>query len=210
VTSPHVAFRQAEVGDMRLAGPVHENVLRLQVAVDHARIVSDVQSLGDLRTQLGGFSDGRRVSLNPLVKTRPFDEVAGDVDLAVFPAHLMDGDDVRMTDLRSGAGFSQKLFRILAGHPVGPGNLNGHDAVQFRVAGFPDTAERTLSQTVLQLKVPERSLRGWIRGGFAVARQVEATAARRTLDVARRIVVDQFNRLMAVWAANVHEDSSRD
>jgi hypothetical protein len=122
----------------------------------------------------------------------------------------MDGDDVRMTDLRGGPSFTQKLFRILAGHPVGPGNLDGHDAVQLRVAGLPDTPERALSQTGQQLEVTECLLGSWIRSGFTVACQIEATAARRTLDIARRVVVDQFNRLMAVWAANVHEDSSRD
>ncbi len=72
-----------------------------------------MQSLGDLRTQLDGFLDVRRVRFNPLIEARPFDKVTGNVDPAVLAAHFVNGDNHRVPHLSGGTGFTEELLCVV-------------------------------------------------------------------------------------------------
>jgi len=48
-------------------------------------------------------------------------------------------------------------------------------------------------------------MRAIVRNRLTLAREIEATPARLASHVTRRIVIDQFNRLMAMRTANLHE-----
>ena len=200
-----VPLGQAEVCHVRFARHVHEDVLRLQVTVDDSGFVSFVQSRCDLRTLFDRFPNSWRVSFDPLVEARPVDEVAGNVDLPVFPADLVDGDDVRMPDLSGRPGLTQKLLGVIATHPVRTWDLNGDGPIQFRVASLPHTAERALPDAVLQLEMSQRFfMRAVVSGSLKITCQIESAPAPITRHIAGRIVIDQFNRLMAMGTSNLH------
>lgn len=71
--------------------------------------------------------------------------VAGNVDLAVLMPDFMDREDVRMSHLRGGACFTQKLFRLRFDQVLLPIRLDRDDPIQFRVARLPDFAEGSLT-----------------------------------------------------------------
>ena len=56
-------------------------------------IVSVVQCISDLRTQLCRFTDGERRSRQPISQRHALDEIADDEHGIFRPTHLMDADD---------------------------------------------------------------------------------------------------------------------
>ena len=60
-----------------------------------------------------------------------------------------------MPHLRGGSRFTQKLFSVGFGEVFFPRNLDRDDAVEFRLAGFPDGSEGSLTQAIQQLEMAE-------------------------------------------------------
>jgi hypothetical protein len=112
-----------------------------------------------------------------------------------------------MSCLRGGLRFTQELFVVGFGEFFFSRNLDRDDAIQFRIARFPNFSEGSLAQAVQNWKWP--SIFTTEPSSAAVStslfREIETTAARRTRDVLQRIVVEQFNRIVAVRAAVLHD-----
>ena len=117
---PAVVFHdlgQAEVGDPRLIGGVDEHVLRLQVAMQGATLMGEVDRLGDdldvarrdLRRQRPVLHEGPEVATGHVVHR--------EVMLAVMLADLVDGDDVGVLQVGGGFGLAQESLRPRPGWP---------------------------------------------------------------------------------------------
>lgn len=172
--------------------------------MDDAGFVSVVQGFGDGRAEFDGFADGQRVRVDPLVEAGAVDEFAGDVDAAVLTPDLVDGDDVPMPHLRGGSHFTQELLGVGFGEIFLARHLESDNAVELCVSRFPDGSKRTLSQAAEQLKLSQHSSGIEESSRLDILGQIETASARRARDVARRIVVDHFDRIVAVRTTNLH------
>ena len=94
--------RDAEVEDLCVAFVVDDDVLRLEVAVEHALFVGGVQTRADLTGELVGFV-GRDSADSPQQRPKVFagDELHGQKRAAGQLAQVMDATDMRMADLPS-------------------------------------------------------------------------------------------------------------
>jgi hypothetical protein len=149
----HVLFPQgqAEVGHVRPAGRVQQDVAGLDVAVDDALAVGVVQRLGDRGCQFRGH--GRR---GPVVADQPGEGAAldepGHDEAGIFggAAGVVDGDDVRVVEPGGGAGLGEVDVGVLgAADQPAVRHLDGHAALELVVVGQVDAAEPAFTQQPL-------------------------------------------------------------
>ena len=109
-----------------------------------------------------------------------------------------------MAKLRGGARFTQKSFTLNFVQKLFPRHLDGADTIQFRIAGLPDAAKRTLPQDFKKLKVSNGSRHPSGASRCMTTDQTEVAAAGRTVDLDQGIVFNRFDRMVAVWTTNSH------
>ena len=86
-----------EVGDLHLAAAVQEDVLRLDVAVDEALLVREVEAVGDRDRELDRSGRGQRaLAGGELLQVLAGDVLEDDERPALVLAAVDHGDDVRM------------------------------------------------------------------------------------------------------------------
>ncbi len=90
-----LALGQAEIHDVRFAVGVDQNVRGFQIAVNHTRLMRVLQGLGRLVGR-------QRLSGQPVGEIQAIDQVADNLDLALFAADLVDADDVGVPQLCGG------------------------------------------------------------------------------------------------------------
>ena len=116
--------------------------------------VGVVERFGDDATQLGRGRKRRRADAHPLVQRNAKNQIAHDVNRVGVATDFVDRDDMPVAKLRGHAGFAHHLFDLERIQLPAARHLDGHVAVQFRVTGPPDGAERTFSQLVHQFEPP--------------------------------------------------------
>lgn len=91
---PFHLFRQPEIGDVRLAGDINENLARLEVAMEDAALVGVVDGSGHL------LQEPRRLGRRALRRGGggAVDELHGEILLPLVFANFVDGDDVGMVE----------------------------------------------------------------------------------------------------------------
>ena len=99
----------AEVGQHRAAIFAEQNVLRLDVAVDDAAMVGVVQGAGDSPGD-GQSVLGRQTGADALLQSIARQILHGQVVGALVGSDIVDGDDVRVAELRDDAAFMQKAL----------------------------------------------------------------------------------------------------
>jgi hypothetical protein len=87
-------LRKAEVEDFQVAVPRGEEVLRLEVAVDDALLVSGGEALGDLECVVDGLLQRDRSGLQSFAKGAAFQELHDGIGHAVVRAEVEDRQDV--------------------------------------------------------------------------------------------------------------------
>ena len=102
---------QAEVEDLDDAGAVHEQVGRLDVAVDQAGLVGVLQAEGGLMDVVGGANRVKRAAaLDQVLEADAVDVLHDEeVEFAV-PVHVVGADDVGMAQLGDGLGLAVEAF----------------------------------------------------------------------------------------------------
>ena len=110
---------------MRLALRVEEDVVRLEVAVQHAVLVRVVDGARDLREQAGGGFRRQPALTHPRRERAALDEPHGKEMPAVVMPDLEDGDDVRMLEPRRRLGLGAETLD----HP-GRGQFAGGDDLE--------------------------------------------------------------------------------
>ncbi len=104
---------EAEVEQLDLTGGRHEDVFRLEVAMDDALVVRGRQSEGHLRAEIDDAPD-RQAAVGELVAQRPaFEQLHGRVGHAVVAAVAVDREDVRVRERRDRARFLLEALAAL-------------------------------------------------------------------------------------------------
>ena len=121
---------QAEVGDVRLALGVEQDVGRLEVAVQDAPLVGVVHRLGRLGHQPRPRPSGRPCTVGePVGEAAALDQLHAEVVLAVVLADLVDRHDVRVVERGDRLGLVPEPPQlVVAGQLAGPDHLEGDRA----------------------------------------------------------------------------------
>src|SRR6476469_2035862 len=107
---------------MRFTSFIHENVSRLDVAMQNTvfmRVMDSTRYLGD---EFHGLTNRHRRALNYFVKLAAFDKLHAEVALPIALAHLVDWDDARMVKARRGLGFQTEALDMRFGGPLPKAN----------------------------------------------------------------------------------------
>ena len=117
----------------------------------------------------------------------------------------MDADDVGVPQLCSDPRLADKLLGFHRTHLLLAGNLDCHAAVEFGVLGFLERSESAGAQFTLQLEVADRGiLIRAIGGPRLIGQQVEPAVTGGTGDAPQQRVVEDFQRVLAMRAADLH------
>src|SRR5687767_5330762 len=97
--------REPEVEDLHepLAG--HEEVLRLQVAMDDAPTVGGREAARDLLRMAEGAADREPLAPHELAEAVAFEKLGDEVGAAVSMADVVNGEDVRVVECGDRAGL---------------------------------------------------------------------------------------------------------
>ena len=167
--SPATRARQAEVGDVRVAVLVDEDVGRLQVAVEDATQVGVMYGLGQRGHEPGGPRRVVAVGVQPARQRAARDELHGEESLAVVLADLVDRHDARRgrAPATASASFWNRRSRRVGEGP-GPDHLQGDWAIQADLPRLVDDPHAAAAELAADLVVAKMS--AWdIGGGGGVA-----------------------------------------
>jgi hypothetical protein len=150
----------AEIGDLHLPFPGEHDVGRLDVAVDDAALMAELQA-GQQRFHDPDRLAGREalVLVQQGLERGPVDELHHDVGELVGLAVVEDANDVGMGQAAGGLGLALEAGQFLLGFGVGGvGQSKGfdrHPAVDDRVVGVVDGSHGTLPQDARDLVLAE-------------------------------------------------------
>ena len=139
-------LREAEIGQVRLVVAVDQDILRLDVAMDDARLVGLVERQSNAADERRLLPDGDSAHPPPAQHRLALDELHGQVALAVDLAGFVDADDVRVlrqagADARfrqEAAAFGLDLLGVRDRFDVD--RLERHLTVQNGIEGLVDDA----------------------------------------------------------------------
>ncbi len=110
-------FGETEIGDVDVVGFIDEDILRFQVAVDHALVVGRFEGGAQLASEFKGAVKGQSSFLvDQAGEIAAFDEGHGDELDAADVAEIVDTQDILLRDL---AGEQELLFEALHGLRIG-------------------------------------------------------------------------------------------
>jgi hypothetical protein len=148
-----VAAGQAHVENLEVCATrprPHEEVTRLDVAVNDTGLVRVFQSASSLDDQVHGMGDGQRpILLDPLAQVHPLDIFHDQEMDALMLAGVTGRHDVGMVELGSRLDFALEAFDgggVLG--DCGRQHLDGDFAGQFLVPGLEDHAHAARAQLV--------------------------------------------------------------
>jgi hypothetical protein len=151
------ALGQAEVGDARLALGVDQDVGRLEVAVQHAAAVREVDRLGDDADVAHRLQRRQRVFAHQFGQAAALDVIHREVVLPLLLADLVDGDDVGVLEAGGGPGFLLEAAHVgFVGELPAQDHLQGDDAVEAdlpRLEHHPHAAAGDLLQQLVVAEV---------------------------------------------------------
>src|SRR5262249_33939568 len=136
--------------------PVQQDVLRLDVPVDHAFLVGVLEGVTYLDRQPQYFVCPEPAGVNGLAQAVASDELHEEVVEAVALAEVIDGDNVGVAEPGEGAG--------LAGEALGEGgipagnrrqDLEGGQPIEPRLVGLVDRSHATAADQLQDLQLRE-------------------------------------------------------
>ena len=145
---------QAEIGDLHSPALVDQDVLGLDVAVDDAFVVSELQGVANLRHDRQRLLRRHPAGLNRLPQVHAVDIFHDEEIQPLGLAEIVDGDDVRMAQPGQRAGFAREPLgkrRIVAGFHRQ--NLDRHQPIEPRLPGFVDRPHAPLAQQFEDFKL---------------------------------------------------------
>ena len=92
----------AEVGQQRASVFIHQDIRRLEIAMDDPAAVSIVERIGDLRGQVRGQVGRQRTTGQPVRQRATGHVVHHDIVMVLEGAGVIDGQDVRMAETPGG------------------------------------------------------------------------------------------------------------
>ena len=104
-------FRQPEIQNLGVAPPGHEEVSRLDVAMNDSRRVRGIQRVGDFNRYPQQFAELQRQPRNAVPQRHAVEQLHDDEGPSVALANLVDGADIRMVQRRSRPRFPAKALQ---------------------------------------------------------------------------------------------------
>jgi hypothetical protein len=155
------------------------NVGRLHVAVEDPLLVRVVEAAADLGDDPELLLTGQAVGGDHRVgEVAAFEKLHGDEEGVFGLAQLVDRDDVRMLELGRGPGLPLEAREgIPLGQKARVDRLQGHEALEHRVAGFVDRAHGPLAELSEHLVLADLPAQ---RGPRSALMILASTALRRT------------------------------
>ncbi len=155
---------QAEVGDLRRAVGVEQDVGRLQVAVDDPDAVDRTDGAGERGRQLGGLAGRHRRAGQPLGERASLEHLEREVRHAADLAHLVDLDDVGMAYLGDDLGLDAESAELLGFDlEIVPDHLEGDRSLERPLEGLVDDPHPATAEQLKDFVAGDR-------GGAAVLR----------------------------------------
>ncbi len=151
---PGTELREAEIGDAHAARRVHEHVLGLDVAVDHALVVRVPESRADLDRDLCRAAGVDPAGLQQLAKALPVHVLHHDVVEGAGLAEVVDPDDVLVRQLRERTRLAREPLGeagLLA--ELGPQDLERDPAVELLLPRLVDRAHAALADPSHDLQI---------------------------------------------------------
>ena len=132
---------QPEIEDLGLDTRGHEDVGRLDVAVDDAVGVGGVQRVRNLSREVQHQTKRERPAVHVLLERLALEQLHGDELRALELVDLVDRADVRVIERRGGARLAQKpIGGLLIADAIGRQKLERHEARELDVLGLVDDA----------------------------------------------------------------------
>jgi hypothetical protein len=140
-------LREAEVQDHGLPPPGHEDVRRLDVAVDDPLGVGGVESVGELDAEIEQRVVLRGSRRDAVPEGLALEPLHADEGLALVLADVVDGADVRVVEGGSGPGLAlESLPGLAVGEQAFREELEGDAAPEPRVLGLVDDAHASAAE----------------------------------------------------------------
>ena len=130
---------QSEIENFGLAAFGHEHVGGLDVSMDDASGVGDIESVGKLNCKFKDLLNGERLAMDALAEGFTFDELHGDERMVILFANVIDSANAGMIESGSGVGFTAETLESLGVllHVVGE-KFQSHEAIKAGVQGLVD------------------------------------------------------------------------
>ena len=109
--------RQPEIGKMRFAFRIEQNIPWLDVAMQNAVLVGVMHGPRQLRDQFCGTPDRNRLFPRDLVELAAFDQIHAEVAITVALADFVNRDDEWMVQAGGCLSFETKAFQMCFGRP---------------------------------------------------------------------------------------------
>jgi hypothetical protein len=130
--------------------------------MDDALGVGDVESIGNLNSEVKDLRKWKRVAMNMLAQGLAVNEFHGDERTMILLANVVDGANAGVVESGSGVGFAAKALQSLGilRHVFGQ-KLEGDGAVQASVLGFVDHTHSASTEFFNDAKVRDGLVDHW-------------------------------------------------
>ena len=148
-----------------MAGAVEQDVAGLEVAVQDAALVGEVDGSGHGFDQTGGGLRSKDCLADYLGEAAALDELHAEIMLAVLGADLVDGQDVRVIEVGGGLGLGAKAAHVGGRSQVPRQNhFERHVAAQADLPRLEDDAHAAAGDLLAQFVVAQDAHRA-LAGG---------------------------------------------
>jgi len=151
-------FGDAEIGEVRLALDIEKDVARLEISMEHAALVSEMDGTGNDGQQAGGARGGHRFATERSAERGAVDKGHAEIMLAGLFADFVNANDVGMIETGSGFGLGfEAADGIVRGEQAAADDFEGDDAVEGNLAGFEDGPHAAASNLFEEFEVAEEA-----------------------------------------------------
>ena len=171
-------LHQPEIGDLRLARLVEQDIVGFEVAVDETLRVRRGQPLADLDEHFHDLTPGPLLRVHPAPQGAAAQELHRQEHLPLVNADVVDADDVRVRQLRDRLGLADQSL-LAAGLVASPALLRAQHlerdlAVQFGIVSRVNDAHRAGAEALQHQVAPDgRALGEHLLVRAIVAAEVE-------------------------------------
>lgn len=156
---------KTEIGHLRHPPRLHQDVPGLQIAMDDASMVGEVDRLAQGHHQTRRLTVRETPFRGQLLQVRAIHVFQGQIWLTLVFADFVDLDDVGMLQGGNGLGLAAKTSDSRCiGRTVGQDHLDGDGSLQSRVIGFVNNPHAAVAQHQFDDVRPDTTRSGNLHG----------------------------------------------